>query len=122
MLHNRYNQKSENGDDSPEVVDEQVDIGMSLEERQIEKQAEQAKVFYSVNPNDKDRDGVSDEKEVELGTSDFEFDTDGDGLSDKLEIETYKTDPTNTDTDGDGFWDGLEVVRGFNPLGEGVLE
>lgn len=70
-------------------------------------------------PHDKDRDGISDQVEFEAGTSDTEFDTDKDGLSDKLEIEVWKTDPTNPDTDGDGYNDGEEVIRGFNPNGEG---
>jgi len=71
--------------------------------------------------DDIDRDGVPDTLEEELGTSNREFDTDGDGLSDKLEIEKYKTDPTKVDSDGDGFADALEVLGGFNPNGEGKL-
>lgn len=71
--------------------------------------------------HDQDRDGIPDVKEKELGTSDRDFDSDGDTLSDRMEIEVYKTDPTNPDTDGDGFWDGVEVVKGFNPNGTGKL-
>lgn len=69
---------------------------------------------------DRDLDGVLDEEEERLGTSNTEFDTDGDGLSDQTEIE-LGTDPTNVDTDGDGFLDGLEVLRGYNPNGPGNL-
>lgn len=71
--------------------------------------------------HDKDKDGILDTKEQELGLSDYEFDTDKDGLSDFSEINTWKTDPTKKDTDGDGFNDGKEVLSGYNPLGPGKL-
>lgn len=71
--------------------------------------------------HDRDRDGIPDEEEEALGLSTLDFDTDGDGLSDKQEIDLYKTDPTNDDTDGDGNRDGYEVLRGTNPLGEGDI-
>jgi hypothetical protein len=71
--------------------------------------------------HDKDRDGISDEKEKELGTSDYEFDTDHDGLTDELEINVLHTDPAKKDTDGDGFGDGVEYLKGFNPNGPGKL-
>lgn len=65
--------------------------------------------------HDKDGDGLSDEQEAELGTSDLEFDTDGDGISDIQEVNVWQTDPNNPDTDGDGFADGYEVIKGFSP-------
>ncbi len=65
---------------------------------------------------DKDGDGITDTQETELGTSVIESDTDGDTISDKLEIEVYKTDPQNPDTDQDGYWDGLELIQGHDPL------
>lgn len=65
---------------------------------------------------DKDGDGISDQKELELGTHPEETDTDGDTIPDRLEIEVYGTDPINPDTDQDGFPDGLELLQGFNPL------
>jgi len=71
--------------------------------------------------NDKDGDGIPNEEETRLGTSETDFDTDGDGISDADEINVWKTDPTNTDTDGDGFSDGLEILRGYNPAGDGSL-
>ncbi len=42
-------------------------------------------------------------------------DTDKDGLSDELELQ-LGTDPNNPDTDGDGYTDGEEVANGYNPL------
>lgn len=72
--------------------------------------------------HDKDKDGVLDTKEAELGLSDYEFDTDKDGLSDFVEINKWKTDPAKKDTDGDGYGDGIEIIKGFNPLGPGKLQ
>jgi hypothetical protein len=43
-------------------------------------------------------------------------DTGGDGLSDKDEIQVYKTDPTQNDSDRDCTPDGVEVSKGSNPL------
>ena len=48
-------------------------------------------------------------------------DTDGDGLSDDMEFY-YGTEVANPDTDGDGYLDGEEVLGGYNPNGEGLLE
>ena len=73
-------------------------------------------------PNDKDRDGLLDEEEALLGTTDYDYDSDGDGLSDADEIEIWNTSPTNPDSDGDGFQDGFEVVSGYNPAGAGTIE
>ncbi|OGH71604.1 MAG: hypothetical protein A2921_02075 [Candidatus Magasanikbacteria bacterium RIFCSPLOWO2_01_FULL_43_20b] len=72
--------------------------------------------------DDQDRDGIKDEEEKAQGLNPNEFDSDFDGLSDKLEIEKWKTDPLKKDTDGDGFGDGKEIIRGYNPLGAGKLE
>lgn len=68
---------------------------------------------------DQDRDGLSDARELELGTNPAVADTDGDGLSDGDEVLRYHTNPLNPDTDGDGFPDGVEVQKGYNPLGAG---
>lgn len=72
-------------------------------------------------PNDRDRDGLTNEEEAAAGTSETEFDTDYDGVSDIDEIRSWKTDPKKFDTDGDGFGDGVEIIRGFNPRGPGKL-
>ncbi len=70
---------------------------------------------------DSDSDGLSDEKEKEIGTNINLADTDNDGLLDKEEIDIYKTNPLNPDTDGDGYSDGTEIKSGYNPLGQGKL-
>ncbi|MFA6588497.1 MAG: hypothetical protein WCT08_05515 [Patescibacteria group bacterium] len=71
--------------------------------------------------NDKDKDGLTDEKETELGTNLDLADTDRDGLGDGEEVNVYKTDPRKPDTDGDGIIDGMEVEKGYNPNGAGKL-
>ena len=65
---------------------------------------------------DSDGDGLSDEKEKELGTDPNNPDTDGDGLNDGDEYYDYKTDPLDPDTDGGGIKDGAEVANGADPL------
>ncbi len=42
-------------------------------------------------------------------------DSDRDGLSDDLELQ-LGTDPQNIDSDNDGYADSVEVVNGYNPL------
>ena len=64
---------------------------------------------------DDDGDGLSDDRERELGTDPRNPDTDGEGLSDGNET-LLGTDPTNPDTDGDGFTDKEEVDAGSDPL------
>jgi outer membrane protein OmpA-like peptidoglycan-associated protein len=62
--------------------------------------------------DDTDRDGLYDDEEEDIYTTDPENpDTDGDGLKDGEEVKTYKTDPKNPDTDGDGLTDGDEVKK-----------
>lgn len=43
-------------------------------------------------------------------------DSDADGLTDKEEIETYKTDPLKQSTAGDLYTDGYKVEHGMDPL------
>jgi len=91
--------------------------------------------------SDQDDDGLSDEKEAELGTDPSKPDTDGDGIDDGTEVGNgtnpldpndpgkdtdddglkddkepgFGTDPENPDTDGDGIKDGKEVEIGTDP-------
>jgi hypothetical protein len=67
---------------------------------------------------DSDNDGLNDGLEVNVyHTNPLVADTDNDGLQDGLEVNTYKTDPNNPDTDSDGLWDGEEVaILGTDPL------
>ena len=66
--------------------------------------------------DDSDSDGLSNLREVELGTNPMQADSDNDGLSDCEEVEIYHTDPLNKDTDNDGITDGNEIILGLNPL------
>jgi len=65
--------------------------------------------------DDSDGDGLTDARELALGTDYDDEDSDGDGLSDGDEVNTYSTDPLDPDTDGDGINDGDEVANGTNP-------
>jgi len=63
-----------------------------------------------IDPNaDDDGDGLTNQKEQELGTDPMDPDTDDDGLDDGLEVK-LGTDPLKSDTDGDTVGDGVEVV------------
>lgn len=66
---------------------------------------------------DSDQDGLSDQRELELGTDPQNKDTDADGLTDGDEVLKYGTNPLDRDTDKDGFLDGKEVENGYNPRG-----
>ncbi len=63
---------------------------------------------------DTDRDGVTDEKEAQLGTNPNLSDSDGDGLSDGKEQE-ISSNPLKIDSDGDGVADGREYDLGADP-------
>jgi hypothetical protein len=65
---------------------------------------------------DQDHDGLDQEQEAQLGTSDLSADSDGDGLGDYAEVFTHSTNPAVADTDGDGMPDGWEVQHGLDPL------
>ena len=65
---------------------------------------------------DADNDGLTDSSEVELGTDPFDMDTDDDGLSDRYEVSDSYTNPLARDTDKDGLNDGDEVlIHGTDP-------
>ncbi|MDP2586891.1 MAG: L,D-transpeptidase family protein [Candidatus Komeilibacteria bacterium] len=71
---------------------------------------------------DTDADGFTDKVELDTGFSPHrplyklsQLDWDKDGLSDEQEIN-LGTDLKNADTDGDGFSDKIEVYTGYDPL------
>lgn len=70
---------------------------------------------------DADQDGLSDERESQLGTNPNNPDTDDDLLTDGDEVLIWKTNPLIRDTDGDGHGDGVEIKNGYNPAGDGRL-
>lgn len=63
----------------------------------------------AITKKDSDSDGLTNKKELAIGTNPHNPDTDGDGLTDGAEVSQYNTNPTNADTDGDGLSDGDEV-------------
>lgn len=107
------------------VVIAVVVLGLRSQPRQVDEASPTVQKTRTpeqrIFTHDQDRDGISDEQEAALGTSDTEFDTDGDTIPDDLEVNKYGTDPLNPDSDGDGFWDGYEILNGYNPQGEGRL-
>ncbi len=61
---------------------------------------------------DSDSDGLSDRDEVnKFKTNPLLVDTDGDGLTDGDEVNIHKTNPLVADTDGDGLSDGDEISK-----------
>ena len=68
-----------------------------------------------VENNDRDHDGLTDEKETSFGTDETNPDTDGDGLYDGEEY-IYSTNPLLTDTDEDDYSDYDEIQAGSDPL------
>ncbi len=85
---------------------------------------------------DSDGDGLTNQRELEIGTNPFSVDSDGDLLDDGEEDANgdgryrgdanengifepelgEETDPTNPDTDGDGLSDGLEKLFETDPF------
>ncbi|AHF94089.1 hypothetical protein OPIT5_04865 [Opitutaceae bacterium TAV5] len=67
---------------------------------------------------DIDGDGLTNLEEYLAGTDMLvhNLDSDRDGLSDEDEINLYGTDPHNPDTDGDGIPDVYEISVGTDPL------
>ncbi|MDK8870382.1 hypothetical protein QP998_07275, partial [Corynebacterium macclintockiae] len=94
--------------------------------------AESKPAVPAEDPKDSDNDGLTDDKEKELGTDPNKADTDGDGINDGDEVNGSKnpfdkdgkkvedgkpgapTDPTKADSDGDGTNDGDEVTGSKN--------
>ncbi|MFC1622473.1 hypothetical protein ACFL1Y_00565 [Patescibacteria group bacterium] len=108
------NNSSEASDGFNELLDMVID---NKDQEQNQEQQEEE------NPEnidiDTDNDGLSDNREYDLGTNPNQFDTDADGLNDFEEVEIYGSDPIQVDTDGDGYFDGNEVENGYDPLKPG---
>jgi hypothetical protein len=70
-----------------------------------------ALAMTAIAQGDDDKDGLSNSKELEIGTDPAIADTDQDGLTDGQEVNEYGTNPKNKDTDGDNLTDGDEVYK-----------
>ncbi len=57
---------------------------------------------------DDDMDGLTNVREIDLGTDPRDPDTDDDGLLDGIEVDVGQTNPLSDDTDDDGLMDGVE--------------
>jgi hypothetical protein len=77
--------------------------------------------LYLPEAQDFDLDGLPDLVEASYKTDKASNDTDKDGVGDFREIMIYYSNPINPDTDNDGFKDGEEVLKKFNPCGNGRL-
>lgn len=88
---------------------------------EMEGQLTADEFFVYTDDQDKDFDGISLGRELQLGTSPTLADSDHDGLTDSQELDIYGTDPLVADTDGDALPDGLEVTAGGNPKEKTVL-
>jgi Tol biopolymer transport system component len=80
-----------------------------------------AKPTIVVNPTagglqDTDGDGLTDQRETQIGTNPYNRDSDGDGLMDGEEVFRSGTNPLSPDSDGDGLNDGDEISRRTNAL------
>ncbi len=114
--------------DDSSVVDSVPDTGVTTdsdeEDTETDEEDTESTPVETTNPAtllDSDGDGLTNARELEVGTSVTKADTDGDGLGDKEEVEVYGTNARKADTDGDGYLDGQEVSGGYNPNGEGKL-
>ncbi|MFL2832205.1 MAG: hypothetical protein ACJ0BK_01140, partial [Coraliomargaritaceae bacterium] len=73
--------------------------------------------YIAQESQDSDDDGLSDEDEVNIHSTDpNDADSDDDGLSDGDEVNIHSTDPNDSDSDDDGISDGDEVTNGISPL------
>ena len=68
---------------------------------------------------DADGDGLSDDRERQLGTDPLKPDSDADGLSDGREVNDTLTNPLDSDSDDDTYIDGDEVLAGTDPNSAG---
>jgi len=86
-----------------------------------------ANTYTSGASRDTDKDGLTDRKEITLGTNPNDPDTDNDGLSDGLEVKDTNTNPKDADSDNDGLKDGEELAQGTDPNnpdsdGDGIVD
>ncbi|MBT3689842.1 hypothetical protein HN800_04670 [bacterium] len=76
----------------------------------------------SLEVQDSDNDGLSDDYEISIGTDPNHPDSDNDNLTDSEEVNVWETNPLLADSDNDGYIDSVELGAGYNPLGEGFIE
>lgn len=93
-----------------------VHVDVSLRPTNASWRGETRSSVVVVRPSgDIDDDGLTNSREMELGTNLTDTDTDRDGLPDGAEVKEYDSDPRSADTDNDGLRDGVEIQRGTDP-------
>jgi Bacterial TSP3 repeat len=70
---------------------------------------------YLLAAFDLDGDGLTNAREMALGTDPYKQDSNGDGMSDGAEYWTGLS-PTSDDVDGDGLTNAQEITMGTNPF------
>jgi len=73
-------------------------------------------ILAHAEANDADKDGLTDDREAQLGTDPNNPDTDGDGVMDGLEVDQYGSDPLKADMDDDGLTDDRELFDYFTDV------
>ena len=63
---------------------------------------------------DYDRDNLTNEQEIALGTHIYFEDTDGDGLNDGAEVNNYKSNPLKASTSDDGISDYVKAKKSLD--------
>ena len=76
----------------------------------------QTSAFVFSKDGDFDKDGLTNERELKVGSYINVSDSDRDGLDDGPEAKNHKTDPLVPDTDDDDLRDAEEVMKGTDPL------
>lgn len=66
--------------------------------------------------DDVDGDGLNNQEEKTINSTDNNIDSDSDGLTDGEEAKVYQTKPLEADSDGDSVIDGEEIKNRTNPL------
>ncbi|PSQ05398.1 hypothetical protein BRC97_09175 [Halobacteriales archaeon QS_6_71_20] len=97
-------------DTTEEAVEDEEDRPYVI----FKKGKDSGKSKYSAS-DDRDRDGLSDDRERLISTDPEDVDTDGDGLNDGTEVFVEGTEPRDSDTDDDGLDDGDERELGTDP-------
>lgn len=75
----------------------------------------ESNVYVLEKDGDLTGDGLSNEREVQIGTDFTTPDSSGNGLTDWQEVEHYGTDPLRLDTTGDGINDATIIRLGLDP-------
>ncbi|MGR3311070.1 MAG: hypothetical protein ACUZ77_09860 [Candidatus Brocadiales bacterium] len=68
-------------------------------------------VYAKKLQRDVDKDGLTNQEEMEWGTNPNNPDTDGDGIMDGIEVHDLGTNPLDSDSDSDGVNDGDQILK-----------